>query len=99
MKLANLAKSVMEGERYMTTVNMFEAKTNLSRYVTSVENGTEPFVVISRGGKPVAKIVPYKSETAGRIGLAEGAVPYLASLEEFNSISCEDDFSGSGGLL
>ncbi len=99
MKLANLAKSAMEGERYMTTVNMFEAKTNLSRYVTSVENGTEPFVVISRGGKPVAKIVPYKSETAGRIGLAEGAVPYLASLEEFNSISCEDDFSGNGGLL
>ena len=99
MKLANLAKSVMEGERYMTTVNMFEAKTNLSRYVTSVENGTEPFIVISRGGKPVAKIVPYRGETAGRIGLAEGAVPYLTSLEEFNSIPCEDDFSGNGGLL
>ena len=83
----------------MTTVNMFEAKTNLSRYVTSVENGTEPFVVISRGGKPVAKIVPYRSETAGRIGLAEGDVPYLTSLEEFNSISVEDDFSGNGGIL
>ncbi len=83
----------------MTTVNMFEAKTNLSKYVTSVENGTEPFVVISRGGKPVAKIVPYRSETAGRIGLAEGAVPYLASLEKFNSIAYEDDFSGKGGLL
>ena len=83
----------------MTTVNMLEAKTNLSRYVASVENGTEPFVVISRGGKPVAKIVPYRSETVGRIGLAEGAVPYLASLDEFNSISFEDDFSGKGGLL
>ena len=65
----------------MTTVNMFEAKTNLSRYVASVENGAEPFVVISRGGKPVAKIVPYRSETTGRIGLAEGAVPYLSSLD------------------
>ena len=47
----------------------------------------------------MAKIVPYRSETAGRIGLAEGAVPYLTSLEEFNSISCEDDFYGNGGLL
>ncbi|MBQ8072137.1 MAG: type II toxin-antitoxin system prevent-host-death family antitoxin [Clostridia bacterium] len=83
----------------MTTINMFEAKTNLSRYVSSVENGTESFIVISRGGKPVAKIVPYRSETTGRIGLAEGAVPYLSSLEDFNSVSCEDDFSGNGGLL
>jgi prevent-host-death family protein len=83
----------------MITVNMLEAKTNLSRYVASVENGTEPFVIISRGGKPVAKIVPYRCETAGRIGLAEGAIPYLSSLEEFNSIPCEDDFSGNGGLL
>ena len=83
----------------MTTVNMFEAKTNLSRYVASVENGTEPFVVISRDGKPVAKIVPYRGDTTRRIGLAEGTVPYLPSLEEFNSISCEDDFSGNGGLL
>ena len=52
--LANLAKSAMEGERYMTTVNMFEAKTNLSRYVTSVENGTEPrYTVLKRQGYKV----------------------------------------------
>ena len=97
--LAKLAKSNKRRRDPVTTVNMFEAKTNLSRYVTSVENGTEPFVVISRGGKPVAKIVPYRNETTGRIGLAEGAVPYLTSLDEFNSIPCEDDFSGNGGLL
>ena len=83
----------------MVTVNMFEAKTNLSRYVASVENGTEPFIIISRNGKPAAKIVPYESGTAARIGLAEGAVPYLASLEDFNAISLEDDFSGNGGIL
>ena len=83
----------------MTTVSMFEAKTNLSRYVASVENGTEPFVIISRSGKPVAKIVPYEAETDARIGLAEGAVPFLSSLEAFNSIPCEDDFTGNGGIL
>lgn len=83
----------------MTTVSMFEAKTNLSKYVASVENGAEPFIVIARGGKPVARIVPYEPETGARIGLAEGAVPYLSSLEEFNSISTEEDFLGNGGIL
>ena len=83
----------------MTTVSMFEAKTNLSKYVASVENRTEPFIVIARGRKPVAKIVPYEQETHARIGLAEGAVPYLTSLEDFNSISGEGDFLGDEGIL
>lgn len=83
----------------MTTVSMFEAKTNLSKYVASVENGTEPFIIIARSGKPVARIVPYEPETGARIGLAEGAVPYLSSLEAFNSISTEEDFLGNGGIL
>ena len=83
----------------MMTVSMFEAKTNLSKYVASVENRTEPFVVIVRGGKPVARIVPYEQETDARIGLAEGAIPYLTSLEEFNGITGEADFLGNGGIL
>ena len=78
---------------------MFEAKTNLSKYVASVENRTEPYIIISRGGKPVARIVPYEPENSVRIGLAEGAVPYLSSLDDFNSIIAEDEFSGDGGIL
>ena len=81
------------------TVSMFEAKTNLSKYVASVENRTEPYIIISRGGKPVARIVPYETENSVRIGLAEGSVPYLPSLDDFNSIITEDDFSGDGGIL
>ena len=38
----------------MTTVSMFEAKTNLSRYVASVVSQQEPYIVITRNGKPVA---------------------------------------------
>jgi len=83
----------------VTTVSMFEAKTNLSKYVASVENRTEPYIIISRGGKPVARIVPYETEKRVRIGLAEGSVPYLSSLDDFNSIITEDDFSGDGGIL
>ena len=83
----------------MTMVSMFEAKTNLSKYVASVESKKEPFIVICRGGKPVARLIPYEQETTTRIGLAENAIPYLTSLEDFNSIDCEDDFQGNGGLL
>lgn len=37
-------------------VNMHEAKTHLSRLVEEVEGGQE--IVISRAGKPAAKLVP-----------------------------------------
>lgn len=41
----------------MTTVSTHEAKTHLSRYLAEVELGAE--VVIMRGQKPVARLVPY----------------------------------------
>lgn len=40
----------------MTTVTIHEAKTNLSRLIQKVSAGEE--VVIARGSKPVAKLVP-----------------------------------------
>ena len=82
----------------MTTVSMFEAKTNLSKYVSSVVDREEPYIVISRNGKPVAKIVPYAPEGAQRIGVAAGKLPAMASLEEFNSVDVEGDFLGRGDL-
>ena len=39
-----------------TTVNVHEAKTHLSRLLEAVEAGED--VVIARGGKPVARLVP-----------------------------------------
>lgn len=77
---------------------MFEAKTNLSRYVASVVDHQEPYIVITRSGKPVAKIVPFTDEETNRIGLAEGKLPFLSSLEDFNSIITEDEFT-RGGIL
>ena len=44
----------------MKHVGMFEAKTNLSRLVEEVEKGEE--VIITRHGKPVAKIVRAEKE-------------------------------------
>ena len=46
----------------MVTVNVHEAKTNLSHLLKQVEAGEE--VVIARNGKPVARLV----KTGGKIG-------------------------------
>ena len=82
----------------MVTASVFEAKTNLSKYVASVASHEEPYIVILRSGKPVAKIVPYDQDVSSRIGIAQGILPRL-SLEEFNQIPVEEDFLGSGDLL
>ena len=38
------------------TITVHEAKTHLSRYLVEVENGLE--ILIARGKKPVARLVP-----------------------------------------
>ncbi len=40
----------------MTTVNVHEAKTHLSRLLARVEQGEE--VLIARAGRPIARLVP-----------------------------------------
>lgn len=57
----------------MTTVNMLEAKSNLSRLVEALESGTEDEFIIARNGKPAARLVPIGKASAGqRIGVAKG---------------------------
>ncbi len=63
----------MNAPAKIKTVNMLEAKTHLSRLVAAVEQGEE--VVISRNGKPVARLVPHVAGTKKRpslIGIAKG---------------------------
>jgi prevent-host-death family protein len=47
----------------MSIVTIHEAKTNLSRLLKRVSNGEE--VIIARGSKPVARLVPI-GETKGK---------------------------------
>jgi prevent-host-death family protein len=71
-----------------TTVNMLEAKTQLSKLVKAVETGAESEIILTRDGVPVAKIVPLQFEPQvelpQRIGLAEGKFGDF-SLEEFDA--------------
>ena len=47
------------------SVNIYEAKTQLSRLVDQVEAGAE--VVIARAGRPVARLVPYRARREQRV--------------------------------
>ena len=54
----------------MTTVNIHQAKTQLSRLLAEVEGGEE--VVIARNGKPVARLVGYERRGKRRFGALAG---------------------------
>lgn len=55
----------------MSQVNVHEAKTHLSKLLTRVAAGEE--IVISKAGKPVARLVPWKQNVKQRTpGLDSG---------------------------
>ncbi|MGA1341536.1 MAG: type II toxin-antitoxin system Phd/YefM family antitoxin [Hyphomonas sp.] len=57
----------------MTTVNMLDAKSNLSRLVEALESGAEREIIIARNGKPAARLMPIHASPVGvRIGVAKG---------------------------
>ena len=56
----------------MVTVNVHEAKTNLSRLLAQVEAGEE--VVIARNGKPVARLVALSRQRGPRFGSWKGRI-------------------------
>lgn len=56
----------------MVTVNVHEAKTNLSRLLVQVEAGEE--VVIARNGKPVARLVIAREQGKRQFGSMKGLI-------------------------
>jgi prevent-host-death family protein len=48
------------------TVNIYDAKTNLSKLVERAASGEE--IIIAKAGKPMARLVPYLSPRKKRIG-------------------------------
>ena len=57
----------------MATVNMLEAKSNLSRLVEAVESGAEAEIIIARNGRPAARLGAIRSSGRGRrLGIAKG---------------------------
>ena len=57
----------------MSTVNMFQAKSQLSRLVAQIESGAEAEIIIARNGRPAARLVAMSKAPQGRrIGVAKG---------------------------
>ena len=79
VKLVNHLKC--EGTAMTDTVNLYEAKTNLSRLVDRAAAGEE--IVIAKAGKPKAKLVPYRIGKKRRFGQNLLGITYIA-----------DDFDG-----
>jgi len=78
----------------MKSVNVHEAKTHLSRLIAEVEAGEE--IIISRSGKPVARLLPFaarppKREMGFDRGLVEIPEDFDAPMPDF-----EADFYGDG---
>ncbi len=77
----------------MVTVNIHEAKTNLSRLVERVEGGEE--VVIARSGKPVAKLVPLTRDLAPRpLGTMRGLIEMANDFDDPLPPDIEASFYG-----
>lgn len=53
----------------METVNIHQAKTNLSRLLSRVELGEE--IVIANRGIPIAKLVPFRTSSDRRSSLGQ----------------------------
>jgi prevent-host-death family protein len=65
-----------------TVVNTHEAKTHLSRLLERVRQGEE--IIIARGGKPVAKLVPVEEERKGKriLGQGRGLIKFLPGWDD-----------------
>jgi prevent-host-death family protein len=74
----------------MTTVNIFEAKSQLSKLVHAVETGAQDEIIIARNGRPAARLVPLARKQGGvRIGIAKGKFAAPEESEELDRIIAE----------
>ena len=64
------------------TVNVFEAKTNLSKLLAQVEDGED--VIIARAGKPVARLTRLELEKKPiRFGLMKGQIHVADDFDDY----------------
>jgi antitoxin (DNA-binding transcriptional repressor) of toxin-antitoxin stability system len=71
----------------MTTVNMLEAKTHLSRLVEAIESGAETEIIIARNGKAAARLTPLAPNRAKIIiGIDKGKVTAPDDIDADNAL-------------
>jgi prevent-host-death family protein len=73
----------------MPTINMLEAKSNLSELVRAVEAGEHEEIIIARNGVPAARLVPLQKKSRVRIGVAEGKYVIPDNIDADNDLIAE----------
>lgn len=80
----------------METVNIHQAKTNLSRLLSRVEQGEE--IVIANRGVPIAKLVPFRTSSNRRASLGQDRGLFVVP-DDFNDPLPEDILAAfEGGM-
>ena len=80
----------------MQTVNIHDAKTNLSRLVDQAAKG-EPFV-IAKAGKPLVKVMPLNAPEAGqvkRLGFMVGQITVPDDFDRMGAVEIEQLFNSA----
>jgi len=79
----------------MTTVNVHEAKTHLSKILDRVSAGEE--IIIAKAGKPVARLVPLKAKKKPRVaGTYAGRIQVADDFDAPLPDDIVDDFEDAG---
>lgn len=75
----------------MCQVNMYQAKTDFSRLVAMLENGSEDEIIIARNGVPVARLALFKNQqNKKRFGAAKKLLKLPLNFDsEFDSLDSE----------
>ena len=85
--------SSMRGD-IMEKVNIYDAKTNLSKIVQEVARTGEP-VVIAKNGHALVKVIAYREEKPKRkLGFLKGKGSVPANFDDMNSNEIVDMFEG-----
>ena len=79
----------------MKQVNVHEAKTHLSRLLDEAEAGED--IIIARGGKPAARLVPVGKDTPGIIGLLKDKITISEDFDDPLPDDLLDRFEGKAG--
>ena len=70
----------------MSTVNVFEAKSTLSKLIERIETGKDQDIVIARNGRPVARLTQLARARPGkRNGVAKGQFKVPDSIDSDNA--------------
>jgi len=68
----------------MSTVNILEAKTHLSRLVEDIASGAQRDITIARNGKPAARLVPIETKLV-TLGVLKGKYKIPSDIDSDNA--------------